>query len=116
MLIVSRRTGTGNLLVRAQSRTGPMSLMGSDLNSAGSTPNRRTTRSTRSPRSFSRGRVEVRILGRQACIAGLDGDVTPKIKAIIAYMAFHREVVRQRLRRRILGRVPIADRPATTRW
>lgn len=42
--------------------------------------------------------VEVRILGRQACIAGLDGDVTPKIKAIIAYMAFHREVVGQRLR------------------
>ena len=42
--------------------------------------------------------IEVRILGRQACIAGLDGDPTPKTKAIIAYMAFHREVVGQRLR------------------
>lgn len=42
--------------------------------------------------------IEVRILGRQACIAGLGGDPTPKIGAIIAYMAFQREVVGQRLR------------------
>ena len=42
--------------------------------------------------------VEVRILGRQASIDGLEGDASPKIKAIIAYMAYHREVVGQRLR------------------
>ena len=42
--------------------------------------------------------IEVRILGRRPVVEGLDGEVTPKIEAIIAYLAFHREVVGRRLR------------------
>jgi len=42
--------------------------------------------------------IEVRILGRHPVIAGLDEEATPKIGAIIAYLAFHREVVGRRLR------------------
>ena len=42
--------------------------------------------------------VEVRILGRRPVVDGLDGEVTPKIEAIIAYLGFHREVVGRRLR------------------
>ncbi len=42
--------------------------------------------------------IEVRILGRQAAIEGLRGDAAPKVRAIIAYLAFHGEVVGRRLR------------------
>lgn len=42
--------------------------------------------------------IEVRILGRRPEIEGLADDATPKIEAIIVYLAFHREVVSQRFR------------------
>jgi nucleoid-associated protein YgaU len=42
--------------------------------------------------------IEVHILGRHPRIEGVDGEPTPKIEAIITYLAFHREVAGQRLR------------------
>lgn len=42
--------------------------------------------------------IEVRILGRKPEIEGLTADATPKLEAIIVYLAFHREVVSQRFR------------------
>lgn len=42
--------------------------------------------------------IEIRILGRHPTVIGTDGQPTPKIEAIITYLAFHREVVGQRLR------------------
>ncbi|MBT8208060.1 MAG: bacterial transcriptional activator domain-containing protein [Acidimicrobiia bacterium] len=42
--------------------------------------------------------IEVRILGRRPEIEGLTDEATPKIEAIIVYLAFHREVVSQRFR------------------
>ena len=37
--------------------------------------------------------VEIRILGRKPAIDGLEGSPSPKLEAIIVYLAFHREVV-----------------------
>lgn len=42
--------------------------------------------------------VEIRILGRKPAIDGLEGSPSPKLEAIIVYLAFHREVVSERLR------------------
>ena len=42
--------------------------------------------------------IEVHILGRHPRIEGVGGEPTPKIEAIITYLAFHREVAGQRLR------------------
>ena len=42
--------------------------------------------------------IEVALLGRQPTVTGLTADPSPKLKAIIAYLAFHREVPSQRLR------------------
>ena len=42
--------------------------------------------------------IEVCILGRHPTIKGVEGEPTPKIEAIITYLAFHGEVVGQRLR------------------
>ena len=42
--------------------------------------------------------IEVHILGRHPRIEGVDGEPTPKIEAIVTYLAFHREVAGQRLR------------------
>ena len=42
--------------------------------------------------------VEVCILDRHPSITGMTGDASPKLTAIIAYLAFHRSVASQRLR------------------
>jgi hypothetical protein len=42
--------------------------------------------------------IEVRLLGRLPKVEALDGEASPKLEAIIAYLAFHGEVPAQRLR------------------
>jgi hypothetical protein len=42
--------------------------------------------------------IEVRLLGRLPKVEGLDGEASPKLEAIVAYLAFHGEVPAQRLR------------------